>query len=277
MAATTTIYMDPQGNNQTGYIIDDETYTDSAGENRVPVGSLVMAGGDIWEMTDDGGVLYGPETQQSTSGYPVENKYIDEIYEGQIDINRKALEAAYDQNVLQLDAAKERLPDIYYDARNQTAGQAEVRRSNFNEYAAASGLSSGAGAQATLAFGNQLQGNLSSLDKGQANAMADLELQLTQLTTQYQNDLALAFAQGNLDKVNALYSNYVTNEARIIEQSRFDAQQQQNEDALAAAQEDTAFNRARDAAILSGNYSGMAAFGWEQEWIDSAEEDWARR
>jgi multidrug efflux pump subunit AcrA (membrane-fusion protein) len=83
---------------------------------------------------------------------------------------------------------------------------------------------------------NALQGNLSALDKAQANALASLDLQLTNLTTQYRNDLAKAFAEGNLAKVATLYENYESNKAALLSQAQFDAQLQLSRDQLAQQQ-----------------------------------------
>lgn len=49
-------YYDPNGNQQTGYIIDGKTYADPEGKTRVGVGSLVNTAGGWYEMTDQGGV-----------------------------------------------------------------------------------------------------------------------------------------------------------------------------------------------------------------------------
>jgi hypothetical protein len=142
-----------------------------------------------------------------------------------------------------------------------------ARRKTVN--AAASGLNSGAGGQAQLAMSTQLQSSLSALDKAQANAIAALDLELTNLTVQYRYDLAEAFAEGNLSKVSALYENYQTERDSLIQQEQFYA-------SLNASTDDAAYNQALEAAAYTGIFDGMAAFGWSQEMIDAAEQNWLK-
>lgn len=135
-------------------------------------------------------------------------KYITELYDGYTGAQQQALLSAYEQNVNELNAAAAKLPMQYQTARNQAAAQSETQRANFNEYAAARGLSSGAGGQAQLAMGNQLQSNLSGISQAEADTLADLELQRTQLAAKYKNDIAQALADGSFKKAEALYDNY---------------------------------------------------------------------
>ena len=121
---------------------------------------------------------------------------------------------------------------------------------------------------------NTLQGNLSAIDTAQANALASLDLQMTNLTTQYQNDLAQAFAEGNLAKVAALYENYESNKAALISQQQFNASLDYNYASLNMSTQEMQYNWAYNAATASGKFSGMAAFGWTQEQIEAAEQQW---
>ncbi len=298
MATPVKIYEGPGATEiTTGYIIDDKTYLDEAGTQRVPIGTIVMTDNGHYILTDQGGMLYSdysaavasgkmsPEnvgristnaigTSSNTQGTSAgasgssgvnatADAYIQDIYDAQIAANQAALENAYELNVNTINAQKEALPGTYQAAKNETAAQAQIQKSNFNEYASAAGLSSGAGGQAQLSMSNALQGNLSSLDKAQADALAQLDLQLTNLTTQYQNDLALAFAEGNLAKVAALYESYQSNKAALIDQQQFDA-----------SNNNTLYSRALTTAQFTGIFDGMAAYGWTQEEIEAAEQNW---
>ncbi len=222
---------------------------------------------------DSGSGGYGADTTAEA--------YIQQIYDQQIAANQAALENAYEMNVNTLNAQRKQLPETYQTAKNTTAAQSELQRANFNEYAAASGLSSGAGGQVQLSMSNELQGNLSSLDKAQANALTQLDLQMTNLTTQYQNNLAMAFAEGNISRVAALYEAYENNRAALMAQQQFEANRQYNNDTLKynyatleASQKNMAYNQAFQAGMSSGVFSGMAVFGWDQELIEAAEQWW---
>lgn len=255
--ATQRAYLDPNGNAQIGYIIDNKTYKDELGTTRIDIGSTVKGDdGTVYKMTENGGVVVPPETIQPYTS--VSDKYTNDIYDAYNETTKQALDSVYQQNVNTLNNTKAGIPQTYQDARNSTAAQSETQRANFNEYAAASGLNSGTGGQAQLAFSNTLQSNLSGLDREQAKAISDIDLQITNLTVQSKADIAKALAAGNLEKSRSLLDNYNTEIARL------DALKQQREAmALSAAQ-------------YSGIFDAMAAYGWTQEQIIAAHEKWLR-
>lgn len=204
------------------------------------------------------GSAYTPLTAE---GYNSSEDLINNIYKQQTELNQAALTAAYDKNVSNINAQIGALPALYNDARNKSASQSEVQRANFNEYAAANGLNSGTGGQAQLSFANTLQGNLSSLDKAQADETSKYQLQLTQLASDYQNAMQQALAQGNLDKSKALFEAYQTNKANL--QAMQDADYSKN---LTKAQ------------ILAqyGDFSGFAALGYTPEQIAKMTATWKK-
>jgi hypothetical protein len=170
-------YIDPYGNEKQGYIINNRTYTDPYGVNRVEVGSQIQADDGTWyKLTENGGVITsGYQYPASQSGSPGQTptytpggyyepptlpsansaeQYIKELYAAQQEAILQAYKTAYDANVNTLDAAAAKIPAQYQAARNRAAAQSEIQKANFNEYAAASGLNSGAGGQAMLAMSN---------------------------------------------------------------------------------------------------------------------------
>ena len=214
-----------------------------------------------------GGLVFSGDVNAAAQGY------INGIYEAKTQAATAALKAAYDQNVLAGKAARDAIPGTYYDAKNSTAAQSAIQQNNFNEYAAARGLNSGAGGQAQLAYSNTLQSNLSGLDRQQAKDISAVDLQLAQLGAKYQNDIAAAIAEGKFNEAQALYNQYLTDQQNAIQQAQFDEQmalqqqqlaiqQQQYQQSLTSQQNETAYNRAADAAQATGIYDGLAAFGW---------------
>ncbi len=260
-----TTYYDPEGNARTGYVLDGKTYTDAEGKNRLTVGSVVPTEGGTYMMTANGGVRVSGDAaqrQQDDSPYFSAEQMISDIYAQQRAASEAALAAAYDQNVNSINALKQTLPSSFQEARNKAAAQSDIQRVNFNEYAAANGLSSGTGGQAQLAFSNNLQDKLAHLDSDQSNAAAQLDLQLANLSAQYKSDIAKAIAEGDLKKALAQYDVYLKKQDDLIEQN-------QNKD-------QTAYDRTFAAAVKSGIYEGMAAFGWSEAQIDAAHNAWLR-
>jgi hypothetical protein len=294
--ATKIAYLDADtGSSQYGYIIDGKTYKDEAGTQRISEGSIVTtpdgktykmgADGHGHEYTGTAEALGIPTT--GSSGSDSEGNYVDyrkstaddyinSIYDAQIKAAEAKLKAAYDQNVNTLNAEKAKIPGTYATAKNQTAGQSETQRANFNEYAAASGLNSGAGGQASLSFSNQLQGNLASLNQAQADAAANIDLQLANLQTQYQADLAQAFAEGNLAKISALYDNYQTNRANMMSMRQMELSMNKETTLYKDQKLESEKAWALETSNWTGDYSGMAAYGWKPQQIASAEAEWKR-
>ena len=207
-------------------------------------------------------------------------QYIEDIYAEQQKATEAALKAAYDQNVLTLDATAQKIPGAYQAARNEAASQSEIARQSFNEYAAASGLGNGAAAQMHLSMNTALGGNLNALSTAEANAKADLELQRAQIETKYKNDIAQAIADGNFAKAQALY-----NEAIRVDESIRNTQMQQatlDQNAHSINQNAYLNNYAAmeaKAATLAqyGDFSGYAALGYTPEQIAAMQAEWQRQ
>lgn len=266
------VEVNPDGKAPPGLQVNDRVVT----QGGVYVITGVNADGSYTSTTESdpppetGGGEKGPINFIGGGSNSTVEDYINSIYDAQLRSAEAKLKAMYDQSVNTLNAEKAKLPGAYAAAKNQTAGQSETQRANFNEYAAASGLNSGAGGQASLAFSNQLQGNLAALTQAQTDATAAIDLQLANLQTQYQTDLAQAFAEGNLAKVSALYDNYEKNRADMLlkQQTELDDKNQKYEADRTWALE---------TAIRTGDYSAMAAYDWTPQQIANAEKLWHQK
>lgn len=172
-----------------------------------------------------GGSGYSYSGGSGAQGVNDYSQYISDMNKARQEAARAQLKAAYDKNMAQLNRTAEQIPVEYQNARNQAAAQSGLQAQNFNEYAAARGLNTGAGGQAQLAFRNALQGNLSSLDQAEASSLADLELQRAQAETDYNNAIAQANAQGNYELAQQLYSEKVRVDEALREQMIWKAQQ----------------------------------------------------
>lgn len=138
---------------------------------------------------------------------------------------------AYQQNVNAINRAGEGVDTRYQNARNQAAGASELAARNFNEYAAAAGLNSGAGGQAELARNVALQNNLNELSTAEAQTYADLEQQMANAEVEYNNAIAEAEANGDAALAAALYQEKVrvqqANMEALMQQYQMDLQNQQ--------------------------------------------------
>lgn len=146
------------------------------------------------------------------------SSYLKQMYAAQKASALAQLQAAYEKNLAAVDRAEAGVSEQYQAARNSTAGASELAKRNFSEYAAASGLNSGAGGQAELARNVTLQSSLSGIDAAEASTLADLELQRSQLESDYNSAIAQARAEGDYALASALYQEKVRVQDALLEQ-----------------------------------------------------------
>lgn len=137
------------------------------------------------------------------------NDYLKELYAKKVAAELAALKSAYEQNTATLDASRAQIAPVYDIARNSAANQNALSRGAFQEMAVANGLNTGTTGQAALAQDAVLQQNLSQIDREQAEKTAAIDLQRSQLDTEYRNAIAKAEATGDAELANALYEEYV--------------------------------------------------------------------
>lgn len=157
--------------------------------------------------------------------------YLNQMYEAQKRAALAQINNAYQQNVNAINRAGEGVDTRYQNARNQAAGASELAARNFNEYAAASGLNSGAGGQAELARNVALQNSLGDIDVAEAQTYADLEQQMADAEVNYNNAIAEAEANGDAALAAALYQEKVR-----VQEATLQAMMQQYQDNLTANQ-----------------------------------------
>ena len=154
------------------------------------------------------------------SGGAVEDlsEYLEELYAAQRRQTLANLNSAYQQNVNAINRAGEGVDARYQSARNQAAGASELAARNFAEYAAASGLNSGAGGQAELARNVALQNSLNDINSAEAEVYADLELQLANAEMEYNNAIAQAEASSDFALAESLYQEKVRVQQELVNQ-----------------------------------------------------------
>lgn len=149
--------------------------------------------------------------------YRAQTDKVNETFDAKQEFQLAQLQTAYDNSAAQLKAEKEKIPQIYDKQANATSAGSELSKQNFNEYAAGSGLNTGAASQVELARMNQLQANLSAIRLEQANAEAEVERQLSQLYVNYQNEIKTALAENDYQRAMALYEEYQRQEQSIVD------------------------------------------------------------
>ena len=231
----------------------------------------------------DGSEYYGiqmptgsvPQTTLPT--YQPNTEQVNTMYDAAKEAALAALKSAYDTSKLEAEQAMEKISPLYQQQRNATAANAERERMMFNEYAAASGLNSGTGGQAMLAFSNQLQNDLNDLYLGEANALTEAQNQITKLTMEYQNSIAEAVANNEYERAAALLQEFQLQAQSIVDVAQTQASLNlqtagQNLDA-----KNSEYDRLADsAATLAqyGDFSGYLALGYSADQIEQMRAVW---
>lgn len=160
-------------------------------------------------------------TSQIGTSYDIGDgsNYLKELYAQKVAAELAALKSAYEKNTSTLDASRAQIAPVYDIARNSAANQNALSRGAFQEMAVANGLNTGTTGQAALAQDVVLQQNLSQIDREQAEKTAEIDLQRSQLDTEYRNAIAKAEATGDAELANALYEEYVRQQNQEAKQT----------------------------------------------------------
>ena len=159
-----------------------------------------------------------------------------------------ALEEAYNLNLSNATAARDKLPGQYQTQANDMAAQYERNRRNLNEQAAANGINTGAGSQQRLALNNVWNQNYGRLRTAQAGAIAEANRDINNLTSAYNTKRATTIADIEAQR-----------QAAILE-----AQEQQYNRDLQQAQLRASY----------GDFSGFSALGYDQQTINNMRQVW---
>lgn len=147
-------------------------------------------------------------------------EYINKMYDSSLSSQKEALKQNYDQSTTDLEREQQKQQKATDANLTRTYVEANKAAKNYNEVQNAYGLTSGAMAQARLAQGNQLQGDLTAIRAAQQSVDADIERQRTLLSKQYASAIAKAQADNDLQRAQALYKAAKDDEDRLMQQQK---------------------------------------------------------
>ena len=157
------------------------------------------------------GATGGAQSNQGLlgSGYnTARTDAINEIYDAQRRAREEELKAAYEKSKSEYQAARDKIAPEYQKKANDLSVQYERNRQNFNNQAAATGINSGVASQAALARGGEYQRDFGNLRTAEANATAEADRQMANLTAEYQANIRAALADNDYKKAQALLDEY---------------------------------------------------------------------
>ena len=164
----------------------------------------------------------GQGTPAALASYEPREKAVNDLYDAALGRELAGLRAAYEAGSAAVKESREAVPRVFQDEKNDLAAQSAVAERNFEEYAAGTGLASGAKGQARLAMENTRQAGMSALDAQEGAALAEADRQEAELKRAYQDGIAKAVAEGAYERAAALLEEY-----RKAEESRVSVSQKQ--------------------------------------------------
>ncbi len=220
--------------------------------------------------------------------YQAQEDKVNQTYDAKEQSSLAALETAYNQNMMDANATLEKIPATYRTQRNNAEAEYEKQRKAFAEYAANSGVSSGAGSQAQLAYSNQLQNDLNDIGVAQAQSTADAQLQISKIKQEYQDSIAQAKKENDYERAAALLAEYQKQAQSIVDVAQAQADeyyrawqsQLANREYLAEWERTAdaeAYQRALEQAetlAAYGDFSGYGALGYSADQIATMQAYW---
>ena len=140
---------------------------------------------------------------------------IKKMYEGQLNSQKEQLATDYQNAISNLDTQKESAQKQTDENLNRTAVEAQKAAVSNEEYYNASGLSSGAKAQARLSQENQALANMTAIRTAQQEADAQIERSRGLLAKEYESAIRKAQADNDLELAKALYEEAQRQEEKL--------------------------------------------------------------
>lgn len=212
------------------------------------------------------------------------------LYAAALQNTQAGLKTAYDQNMSDAEAARDRISPQYQQSMNAMSAEYERQRRNNNMQAAMNGLNTGAGSQMALAQSANYQSNQAGLAAKENEALNEANRRILDLQNNYQNAAAEAIANNNyklaaamLDAYQNAYNRQMnlenTNYQRSLQNEQQNYTRQWNE-------EEREYSRGMDEAAQKAQYGDFSGYsdvygsdvakGMEAAWaLQNPQQAWA--
>ena len=154
------------------------------------------------------------------------------VYDKALASTQQGLKTAYDQNMSDLQSARDKISPQYQQSANQLAAEYERQKRNTNMQGAANGLNTGAGSQLALGQSMAYQRNAGNLARSENEALNEANRGIADLGVQYQNQIAQAVANNDYKLAAAMldeYENQYQRQINLENQNWQRAQQLENQ------------------------------------------------
>ena len=195
-------YFDPSGRAQEGYIIDNKTYKDSAGTQRVDLGSVVETAGGTYMLTKNGGVKMGTVSQTS--------KLAQDALLGAKAKARQAIANSLQQQTSAVMDNKEKATKEYNNLIRKLKQEKKLNERNMAQILEAQGIKGGMSESSVIANNVNYENNINDINQSLQDTLNDYDNQLLQLQKEADYNILMSDA-----KYDELYSDYLSENAKM--------------------------------------------------------------
>lgn len=193
----------------------------------------------------------GLNDQNNLNAYNAQREQqIGNVYDKALASTKQGLKTAYDQNLSDLQAARDRISPQYQQSANALASEYERQKRNTNMQGAANGLNTGAGSQLALGQSVAYQRNAGNLARSENEALNEANRGIADLGVQYQNQIAQAVANNDYKLAQSMLDEYENqyNRQRALENENYQRALQAEQQAYQRAyqEENRDYGRAYD-------------------------------
>ena len=193
----------------------------------------------------------GLNDQNNLNAYNAQREQqIGNVYDKALASTKQGLKTAYDQNLSDLQAARDKISPQYQQSANALASEYERQKRNTNMQGAANGLNTGAGSQLALGQSVAYQRNAGNLARSENEALNEANRGIANLGVQYQNQIAQAVANNDYKLAQSMLDEYENqyNRQRTLENENYQRALQAEQQAYQRAyqEENRDYGRAYD-------------------------------
>lgn len=202
-------YYDPTGKAREGYIIDNKTYKDPDGNERVDIGSVVETAGGTYTLTKNGGV----KTNFLQENYDRAEEQLSSAKRAAAD----ALERKYKSLVYEIENNKRSTKKNYNEAIADNNQQKELSQKKLNQLLKAQGISGGASESSIIANAILFEEKNNELTRDYNKTISDYDLMLLNLANEKEHEILKSNSE-----YDTLYADLLSKRANAQNEALFD-------------------------------------------------------
>lgn len=195
-------YYDPSGKSHEGYIIDNKTYKDSGGTQRIDLGSVVETADGVYTLTKNGGVKNGTESKYS--------KMASQSLSTAKKNARNAIETAFAQQSAIIQNNKNQTKKQYAQLAKQLNQKKKLSERSMAQILEAQGIKGGMSESSVIENNVNYENNINDLNIALEKELADYDNELLSLQKDAQYNILMSDS-----KYDELYADYLRENAKM--------------------------------------------------------------